>query len=150
MKPRGFWYIFSVITLITASFALLYSLGFSLIMGVGFGQSLHNVIISMCFGLVFVLSIGVGMAFTMKAITVPVTFQDRKAFLSRLNVVLAEIDYHPVSQIGSFLTYKPSFQAGLLAGNISVQIDDNSATMVGPSCYIKKLQKWLQQPEKPG
>jgi len=114
-------------------------------MGVEFGQLLCNIGISMCFGLFFVLSIGVGMAFSMKAVTISVTFRDKKAFLSRLNIVLAEIDYHPVSQTESFLTYKPSFQAGLLAGRISVQIDDNSATLVGPNWYIKKLQKWLQQ-----
>jgi len=139
-----------MIAVITASIALLYALVFSLIMGLEFGQILHNISISMCFGLVFLLSIGIGMAFSMKAVTISMTFQDNKAFLSKLNVVLAEVGYHPESQIESFLTYKPSFQAGLFSGKISVQIDDNSATLVGPNWYIKKLQKWLQQPEKLG
>ncbi len=142
MKPRGFWGTFVMLAAITAlPFALLSSLLFSLMMGLEFGQVLC---VGIWGGVAFGLLFGFVMAFLMKAVTTSVTFQEKKAFLSRLNVALAEIDYHPQSQTESFLTYKPSFQAGLLVGKISVQIENGSATIVGPNTYIKKLQKRLQ------
>ena len=142
MRPRGFWGTFGMIGAITAlPFALLWSLLFSLMMGLEFGQVLRvDIWVGIAFGLLF----GFVMAFFMKAVTTSVTFQDKKVFLSRLNVALAEIGYYPQSQTESFFTYKPSFQAGLLAGKISVQIENSSATIVGPNTYIKKLQKRLQ------
>jgi hypothetical protein len=116
MKPRGFWGTFVTIAAITAlPFALLWSLLFSLMVGLEFGQVLRVGIWS---GIAFGLLFGFVMAFFMKAVTTSVTFQDKKAFLSRLNVALAEIGYYPESQTESFLTYKPSFRAGLLAGNV--------------------------------
>ena len=147
MKPRGFWYIFFRIAIILGPlFVFLCTLliSFMIMKGLESGQILRA---SIMFGIAFMfLVVAVVLtAFAIKAIVISVTFQDRKAFLSRLNVVLAEIGYHPESQTESFLTYKPSLLAGLLAGRISAQIDDNSATLVGPNWYIKKLQKWLQQ-----
>ena len=121
-------------------FALLWSLVHSLMMGLEFGQVFRE---GIWHGIAFGLVSGFVMAFFIKAVTISVTFQNKKTFLSRLNVGLAEIGYHPESQTESFLTYKPSFQAGLLAGKISVQIEDNSSTIVGPNTYIKKLQKRL-------
>lgn len=142
MEPRGFWGTFVMVAAITAlPFALLWSLLFSLTMGLEFGQVLC---VGIWGGIAFGLLFGFVTAFFLKAVTTSVTFQDKKAFLSRLNVALAEIGYHPQSQIESFLTYKPSFQAGLLAGKISVQVEYSSATIVGPNIYIKKLQKRLQ------
>ncbi len=143
MKPRGFWGTFARLAAITAlPFALLWSLLFSSTMGLEFGQVLSGVGIwsGISFGLLF----GFIMAFFMKAVTIFIMFQKKQAFLSQLNVALAEMGYHPESQAETFLTFKPSFQAGLLAGKISVQIEQNSATIVGPNNYIKKLQKRLQ------
>ncbi len=139
MQPRSFWGTFVMVAAITAlPFALLWSLLFSLMMGLEFGQVLRVGIWS---GIAFGLLFGFVMAFFMKAITISVAFQDKESFLSRLNVALAELGYHPQSQTETFLTYKPSFQAGLLAGKISVQIEQSSATIVGPLTYLKKLRK---------
>ena len=142
MKPRGFWHIFFITASILAVFVYLGSVGLSLISGVELIRVLRVAIWS---GIPGVLLIGFGAAHTIKAVTASVTFQDKKTFLSRLNVLLAEIGYHPESQTESFLTYKPSLLAGLFSGKISVQIDDTSSTIVGPNAYIKKLQKRLQQ-----
>lgn len=142
MKPRGFWYILFITASIVVVFGYLSSVVLSLISGVELIRVLRVAIWS---GIPGVLMIAFGAAHTIKAVTISVTFQDKKAFLSRLNVVLAEIGYHPESQAESFLTYKPVHQSRLFDINISVQIDDNSATIVSPNAYIKKLQKWLQQ-----
>jgi hypothetical protein len=50
------------------------------------------------------LLFGFVMAFFMKAVTISVTYEDKRAFLARLNVALAEIGYHPESQTESFTT----------------------------------------------
>ena len=141
MKPRSFWYIFFPVAGITALVFLLLPVCLHLITGadIFFGLRVFTWI-----GIPCTLLNGFGIAFSLKVVTISVTFQDKKAFLSKLNIGLAEIGYHPESQTESFVTYKPSFP-GILAGRISVQTDDNSATLVGPNCGIKKLQKWLQQ-----
>jgi len=139
MRPRSFWATFAIIASITAlPFGLAVSWLFSLIWGVEFGEALS---VGVWGGIAFGLLFGFVMAFFMKAVTISVPFQDKEAFLSKLNIALAEIGYHPESQTEGFLTYKPSFQAGLLAGKISIQIEQTSAKVVGPSTYVQKLQK---------
>lgn len=130
-----------LVGIIALPFALVWSLLVSLMRGMEFGQVLS---VGRWGGIGFGLSFGFVTAFLMKAVTISMTFQDKKAFLSRLNVALAEIGYHPKSQTESFLTYKPSLQAGLLTGKISIQIEDTSATIVGPNTYIKNCKNSLR------
>lgn len=112
MQPRGFWGTFVIIAAVTAlPFGLLLSWLFSLAMGLDFGQVLA---VGIWGGVAFGLIFGLVTAFLTKAVTISAGFQDKETFLSRLNVALAEIGYHPHSQTETFFTYKPSFQAGLL------------------------------------
>ena len=146
MNHRGFWGAFVTLAAITAlPFALLWSLLFSFMMGLEFGAVFR---VGIWGGIAFGLLFGFVMAFFMKAVTISVTYQDKEAFLARLNAALAEIGYHPQSQTESFMIYKPSSRAGFLAGKISVQIEDGSCTIVAPGTCIKILQKWLKE-EKP-
>lgn len=102
MEHRGFWGTFVTVAAIAAlPFALLSSLYFSLMMGLEFGAALRaGIWAGNAYGLLF----GFVMAFFMKAVTISVTYEDKRAFLARLNVALAEIDYHPESQTESFTT----------------------------------------------
>lgn len=143
MRPRGFWGTFLRVAAFAAvAFALLWSLLFSLVTGSEFGAVLRFAIWG---GIAFGLFFGFLMAFSMKAASISETYQDKQAFLARLNVVLAQMGYHPRSQTESLATYKPSLRAGLLAAEISVQMGDSSCTIVGPNSYIKKLQKRLRE-----
>jgi hypothetical protein len=100
-------------------FALLWALLFSVMMGMDFGQVLRTGIwTGIASGVIF----GFVMAFFLRAENISVPVQDRETFLTTLNVGLAEMGYHPESQAGDFFTFKPSFQAGLLAGKISAQL----------------------------
>lgn len=141
MKYGNFLRTFLILFLITAVlWALLWSLLFSAIIGKEFSQVLPVGIWSgIAFGLIFSFI----MSFFMKSATISLTSRDKEEFLARLNIALAEIGYHPESQAEGFLIYKPSVQAGLLAGKISIQIGDSSLTIIGPNTYIKKLQKKL-------
>jgi hypothetical protein len=139
VKPRSFLGTFLTLAGITSlPFALLWSLLYSKMMGMDFGQVLLTGIwAGIAFGVIF----GFVMAFFLRAETISVPVQDRETFLATLNVELAEMGYHPESQAGDFFTFKPSFQAGLLAGRISAQIQHGSATIVGPLKYVRKLRE---------
>ena len=133
MQPRSYFGTFSIIFAVTA-------LPFAILMSWVTETSIQkNIMGGIMFGLLF----GLIMAVFMKGETISVTFQDKKTFLERLHILLAEIGYHPETQTETFLTFKPSFQDGLLAGRISVQVESNSVTIVGPTMYVKKLQKRL-------
>jgi hypothetical protein len=138
VKPRNFLGSFLTLAGITSlPFALLWSVMYSAMMDLDFGQVLGTGIwAGIAFGVIF----GFVMAFFLRAETISVPVQDRETFLTTLNIELAELGYHPESQAGDFFTFKPSFQAGLLAGKVSVQIRPGSATIVGPLTYVRKLR----------
>jgi len=141
MKTRGYWSTFIMITAITTFPMILGSaLIHSLVWEMKYSQSFpFGILYGISFGLLF----GLTMAFFLKVLTISVPFKDKRAFLLKLNITLAEIGYHPESQIDNFLTYKPSFQAGVLSGKISVQIENNYAKIIGPNMHLKKVQKLI-------
>ncbi len=133
MGPRSYFSTFCLIFSVTA-------LPFAILMALITGTPIYvNVLSGFTFGLLF----GLIMSALIRGETMSVTFTERQEFLGRLNTRLAEIGYNPDTQTDTFLTFKPSFQAGLLAGKISVQINDSSAIIVGPKMYLKKLMKYL-------
>lgn len=117
---------------------LLLSLIFSLVADMRFGKVLWmNLWTFIPIGLLLLF----GMAFALREVTISVPFQKRETLLSQLNVAFDKIGYQPQSQAATFLTFRPSSRSGLLAGNISVQIAQSSATMVGSSTSLKKLRR---------
>lgn len=90
-------------------------------------------------GLFFGVSFGLTMAFFIQRVTAIVGVRDRRELAARLNVALSQLGYFNVIQSEDFLTYKPSFQAGMAAGRISVQFQGNQAVIVGPRMYVQKL-----------
>lgn len=121
---------------------LLSSLIHSLVWDIKYSQALpFGIFYGISFGLLFGL-IG---ALYIKTLTISIPLKDRVEFYSKLNITLAELGYHPESQTGNFFTYRPSFQAGLLSGKISIQIENCNAEIIGPNMYIKKLQKILNE-----
>ena len=141
-RPKGFWGTFVFIAIPTAiTFALLWSALFSLIMGWNFGLVLRlgGIWVGIGFGLIF----GFVMAFYMKAMTITMNYEDKTIFTAHLKLILIDLGYRPEIQGGNFLSYKPSVRAGIFSGKISVQLYDDSATIMGPSAYIKKIQSRL-------
>lgn len=143
MKPRGFWGTFIIQTIISVviivpplSFVL------SLIWGLEFVQVIM-------WGSIFFGLFAFATAFEWKKVVISETFQDKEAFLKRLNAELDEMDYHRQSQTEASLTYKPSFMHGygFFTPKIYVQIEQSSATIVGPSSNIKKLQRRMVLPK---
>jgi hypothetical protein len=121
-------------------FAVLWSWLFAAMQQRPFGEILP---FGLAGGIFFGLFFGLAMAFFLKGKTATIEVGDKGGFVSRLNVAMAQLGYNPATQADDFFTYKPSFQAGLAAGRISVQLQEGRAVIVGPKMYVKKLLKRL-------
>ena len=141
LQPRSFFGTASMLFGVTSlPFALLFGFLMSLQTGVPFGRILT---ISIPAGLVFGLLFGLVMAAFLKGDTFTVNIRNRDDFVSRINVAMSQIGFNPATASANFLTFKPSFQAGLMSGRFSVVIQGSKATIVGPSMHLKKIQKRL-------
>jgi len=140
MNPRGFLGTFIFLAnIISLPIAVLCSLMFSLIFEIGFLQALLE--LGIWVGLLSGLTSSFFIAFFLQTITITIPMKEQNQFIRNMNVSLSEIGYYPQSQISDLLIYKPSVQAGLLAGKISVQINKENAIIVGPSIYVRKINK---------
>ena len=139
---KGFWgTVFMIAALTALPIGLLSSFMAALSSGVDFRKILD---VYIWFGILFGLLLGCIVAFFMKATKIMVFFQTREAFLAKLNAVTRELGYYPNLQMEDFLTFTPPISTSLLSGEISVQVDQGSATIIGPATYVKKLQKRLK------
>lgn len=140
-EPRSYTATAIMLGAITAlPFAILWSWLFGAIQQQSFGEILpFGLGAGFCFGLLF----GLTMALFLKGETATFQVADKKGFVSRLNVVMSQLGYNLATQTDDFFTYKPSFQAGLAAGRISVQLQEGQAVVVGPKMYVEKLLKRL-------
>ena len=82
---------------------------------------------------------GLFMGSLLKGVTRVLPVAEWARFVADLNVATAQIGYHPSLVSDALLTFSPSWQAGLLAGRVSVQRRDGEAVIVGPSVYIGRL-----------
>lgn len=141
LQPRSY---FGTATMLFGVTSLPFALGVGFLMSLQtdtpFGEMLVESIIA---GLMFGLLFGLIMAVFMKGDTITVTVRDKDDFVTRINVAMSQIGFNPETASGNFLTFKPSFQAGLMVGWFSVAIHGSKATIVGPSMYLKKIQKRL-------
>jgi hypothetical protein len=136
-EPRSYLGTAIMVGAITAlPFAILWSLLFAVVMNRSFGEILP---FGLGAGFFFGLFFGLTMGFFFKGETADIEFADKKGFVARLNVAMSQLGYNPATQSEDFFTYKPSLQAGLAAGRISVQVFENHAIVVGPRMYVKKL-----------
>lgn len=140
-EPRSFAGTAIMLAAITGlPFALLWTGLMAIMQGQPFGEILPLGLVA---GLLFGVSFGLIMAFFLKGETATLAVEDEQAFVARLNIATSQLGYYPATQGEGFFTYKPSFQAGLAAGRISVQLQDDRAVIVGPRMYVKKLLKRL-------
>lgn len=140
MKPRGYWESFGFVAGITAfPFVLLFSFVLSVLFHTSFGTMLFR--LGLYAGVGFALIFAFIVAFYIKSETIVIPIQDPRDLLGKIHIALAELGYHPSYTSAQFITFKPSLQAGILGGTVSVNISQNDVTIVGPSAGMKKLQK---------
>ena len=148
-EPRSYLGTAIMVMVVTAlPFGILWSVGMTVWMDIPFGSVLpFGLAAGLCFGVPF----GFLMALFFRGETIRVRVTDRDDFRALVNIATAQIGYYPESQFPDLLVYKPSVQAGLLAGRISVQFDGDEAIVVGPKLYVEKLRKklpFLREPER--
>ncbi len=143
MKPRGFWATFAFIGVVSGiGFAFLLSLFYSFTTGQSFIDLFIN--FGLLAGLGFGLLFGFVMAFLLKAESVVLPVRDPVEFNKMCSYAMNELHYTPAGQVGQTLTFKPTFQAGILGWNIIVQVEADRATFTGPKMLIKKLHRWIR------
>lgn len=141
LQPRSYLGVASQIFGLTSlPFGLLWAWLFSLQMGLSFGHVLR---VGIPAGLVFGLLMGLILGAFLRGVTITVAVRGRDQFLTRINIAMSQIGYNPATESADFLTFKPSFQAGLMSGRISVVIQGSTATIVGAATHVKKLKKAL-------
>ena len=84
-----------------------------------------------------------------KVITNSVVFQDKETFLSRLKLALAKVSYHSKSETDKLWMWEYKggdfWEGRLVLENISIQIEESSATITGPKSVIETLQQELSE-----
>ena len=141
MQPRGRAETFATVFAITAiPFGMLWSL-FT-------GSPMDE---SILLGGFFGLGMGAFGASRLQGTTITIPFQDKRQFIGRLNVHMAQISYFPETQAEHYLTYLPSASHNLSIGPISlvptqyfrifVQLDANEATLIGPKYHLDRLMR---------
>jgi hypothetical protein len=121
------------------------ALGWSWFMAVALTRPFGEIFpFGLCFGILTSFSSGIIGGFYLKGETATIEVTDRKAFIAQLNVATSQLGYNPATQTDDFFTYKPSFQAGLAGGRISVQLQPEQAFVVGSKMYVKKLVQRLK------
>jgi hypothetical protein len=129
LEPRG--YLGTTIML-----AIPTGLGFAVGMKLLTGMPTQT---ALCAGILFGIVLGSIMAVRFKGIAVRYQCPWSLDIAGRLQMILAQIAYHPESTIGDTVTFKPSFQAGLLAGRITVSGHRDHIEVFGPSSYVRRL-----------
>jgi serine/threonine protein kinase len=139
VQPRGYAATFGVLLAATApSFATLFGAVTSpWLRG---AAPLAAVAAGLFVGVVF----GLVMAIFLKGDVFRHTFGDARAFVASLTQLLARMGYALEKGEAGRLSFKPTFKAGLLSGKITVQMEGNQATVVGPSVYLNNLRRGLR------
>ena len=139
LQPRSF---LGTATMLFGVTSLPFAFGLAFLMSLESNESFGKLLIATIpGGLLFGILFGLTMAVFFKGATIIVNIGNREKFVALINVAMSQIGYNPTVSSANFLNFKPSFSAGLMAGKISVVIEGNKATIIGPSMYVKKLQK---------
>jgi hypothetical protein len=154
MRLRGFWGTWAVLTAKLAIVIIVGEAVVFLLIGIAgtlagegsFGEWLAIMAAGVGAGVVvgvgFGLLLGFLNAFNYKSSTISVSFQDGDEFFRRLEAAIKELGFRPEAKSQKTFIYKrTAFREKLMKPRISVQMEQTSATIVGPAGYIGKLRK---------
>ena len=138
--PRGYWGMFTFFFLYFGlAMGLFFTFMFSYPNLENFGNMFFEIGIWM-----FLLSgvlFAIPMAYLFKNVTIIIEHPPDQQLLNQINVSLAELGYHPITEVANVITYKPSLANGLAAGKIILQKENNRIIITGATHYLKKLIK---------
>lgn len=76
-------------------------------------------------------------------ITLPL-HPDRNACIERLDAALASLGYGSGTRTEAQWVLRPSFRAGRLAGNVTVEFEEPMALITGPAIHLRRLKRALE------
>lgn len=143
MEPKGFFGTWITIFALTG-------LPFGVLMSTFGGMTTdEGIAAGFAFGVLF----GVVMAPMMMSIKVRIPMTDRTEFVSKLNVTMAELAFHPKTQSAGYIIFEAvsagAYKLGPLAltpasfFTVFVQLDGDAASIVGPRQTVRKLERRL-------
>lgn len=141
LAPRSY---LGTALLVTVYVTLPSGLGFGALVGLVKGLTMQQAAyLGLKFGVTFGPSLGLVMGVFFRGVTRKIPVHDPSTFLSNTNAVLAHLGYRFVSQQGSWHVYQPTIYAGLLAGDLCVDVHTTTATLIGPWWYVAMLRRRL-------
>lgn len=144
MEPKSFWETYGRLASISLIGPILFTIVSLLLVQTGHlpTWSFWGALLGVPIALLVIYFIALGL----KEVKISINFHDKKSFLSKLNMVLAELeeDFYPISESDNFLIYRSSRPFGSYIAKIYVQIENDSATIVGPKKIMKKLEERLK------
>lgn len=93
-------------------------------------------------GFITLLSLLLALAGRQESVSLQV--YDRNIFLQRIHQALTSLRYRPLTQSDSLLVYKPPLNGGLLAEKITIQLNQDTATITGSSRMLKRIRAMIQ------
>jgi hypothetical protein len=141
---RFSWSMFSIIGVLTGTAFWLF---WSLWMAVATGHRLLTWLVGpgAMAGLFFGLFFGGFMAFVMRSATASLPVADRDELLSRIDSELTKLRYRPTVRTDVSRTYEPRALIRTHAFDVTIQVEANQATMVGPRATLQALKKALER-----
>ena len=142
LEPRGY---FGSAVVIAAMTALPFGVGWAWLMSAMFERPFGGVIlvVGLIAGAFFGISMGVILGAFMRVRRVGLACSAVGTTFRQLHALVAELGYDIRLQTTDFTTYKPSFQAGLLSGSMSIRRDGEIITIIGPRFYVARVLKRL-------
>jgi uncharacterized membrane protein YraQ (UPF0718 family) len=95
------------------------------------------------FGSLLGLLAGLWGAYFNRSLSLNTTFSNQKAFLKNLNENLNSLGFQEQEKREELTIYSKSGLSNWFAGQILLQIDEKSATIIGRSSYIRRLRHRL-------
>jgi len=106
-----------------------------------FKASSTGMLILLFSGLIMGAFVGTIAMFGTRRKTIKISFSNKEEFLDKINVFLFQVGYTKDFNTDNFLSYKPSFRAGIASGRINITLNKNEATISGAKKIIMILEK---------
>jgi len=124
------------------AFALGLSLFYVAFQGVSFDDAFPP---ALKFGAIGGALVALVVAFGFVRLRATIKFSEKKDFVIHLNLAASQLGYAAAAIMGDIMTFRPSFQTGGVGlGMVTVQLQDDHATVFGPKMHVMKIVKRME------
>ena len=140
-SPRG--YLETAFRLFTFSMVLFHVLNFCFFRPI---LNINNTNMeSLIFSILCSVLYGGILALNFQCVVETITVTDADRFMNTINLVLPQMAYYPETKFDNCTTFKASLKDRLLLSRITIQMDKNIATIIGPKVTVNRLRRQVTQ-----